>query len=98
MNFRSVQVDGGITSIALRGQGHQVCNEVNYVYFYVIILFQMKKLLLATVNSSSQLLSGVVEDNPELMRDNTILFYQQENQKVKVSVFMVKQIGLQLKK
>jgi len=43
MNFRSVQVDGGITSIALRGQGHQVCNEVNYVYFYVIILFQMKK-------------------------------------------------------
>ena len=55
MNFRSVQVDGGITSIALRGQGHQVC----------------KKVLLAKVNSSSHMLSGVVEDNPELMRDNT---------------------------
>ena len=43
-NFRSVQVDGGITSIALRGQGHQVCNEANYFYFCVIILFQMKKI------------------------------------------------------
>jgi len=54
MNFRSVQVDGGITSIALRGQGHQVCNKAH----------------LATVNSSSHMLSGVVEDSPELKSES----------------------------
>ena len=62
MNFRSVKVDGGITSIALRGQGHQVCCEVSYFYFCYYIIVANEKiiiLVLATVNSSSQLLSGV---------------------------------------
>ena len=38
------------------------------------------------LKSFSQLLSGVVEDNPELMRDNTVMFYKHLNLKVKISV------------
>ena len=47
------------------------------------------------LKSFSQLLSGVVEDNPELMRDNTVMFYKHLNLKVKISVFIIKPIGFQ---
>ena len=50
------------------------------------------------LKSFSQLLSGVVEDNPELMRENTVMFYKHLNRKVKISVFIIKPIGFQLKK
>ena len=58
-----MKVDGGITSIALRGQGHQVCNEICNNFGSILIAISLFLAENSWLFLASKLCSGVVNQD-----------------------------------